>query len=102
MRKQKPDPHETLRRALKAEYRIGPEWSPWKFQVPIRATSEELEAALDRILTKAGAVSRTTNDALAAVWDAGATAGANFQWEYDRTHSTDALRHLDNPYRRQP
>jgi len=44
----------------------------------------------------------TTNDELAAVWDAGATAGAQFQWEYERTHSTSALRHLDNPYRRKP
>lgn len=93
------DPRETLHRAMKSEYRIGPECSP-KFR--IRATREEMEEALSRILSRAGAVSLTVNDALAEVWDAGVTAGANFQREYDRTYSTDALRHLDNPYRRKP
>lgn len=94
-----PDPDEALRRAMTSEYRIGPECSP-KFR--IRATREDMEEALSRILSRAGAVSLTVNDALAEAWDAGATAGAQFQREYDRTHSTDALRYLDNPYRSQP
>lgn len=53
MRKQKPDPQETLRRALKSEYRIGPEWSPWK--VPIHASKDELDAAVNRVLSRSGA-----------------------------------------------
>ena len=47
------DPKETLRRALKAEYRIGPEWPAWKF--PAGITSEQANEAIERIIRRSQA-----------------------------------------------